>query len=157
MIEDYIRQAKAKNGESQTSDIDNIEREFQDLFNDESILKEYIAKRINKAIEENTSTFGQLYHLRTGDELLEAIDNENENVLVIVHIYTKYLKSCANLNRCLGELASSMYHIKFLTLDASVAGLSQNFKDNGVPALLAYKKGELVKSLVQLEELLLQF
>lgn len=131
-------------------ELDDLDAEFQALMNDESILKEYITKRIS----DNIPTFGQVYHLRNGDELLEAIDKENPNVLVIAHIYTKYSRPCSNLNRCLNELANELKHIKFVTLDASVTGLSGNFKENGVPALLAYKAGDLVKSLVQLEEFL---
>lgn len=131
-------------------ELDDLDAEFQALMNDESILKEYITKRIS----DNIPTFGQVYHLKNGDELLKAIDKENPNVLVIVHIYTKYSRPCSNLNRCLDELANELKHIKFVTLDASVTGLSGNFKENGVPALLAYKSGDLVKSFVQLEELL---
>lgn len=127
-----------------------LEAEFQALMNDDSILKEYLSKRISQ----NTRTFGHVINLETGVELLDAIDKENPNVLVIVHIYTKFSRPCANLNRYLNELAVDMKTIKFVKLDASVTGLSQNFKDNGVPALLAYKGGELVKSIVQMNELL---
>lgn len=154
VIEDYRKHSDPRPHGSRNNENDALEAEFQELLNDDSILKDYIAKRMSEAMSASKPTFGNLHHLRSGAELLDAIDKEHPNVMVIVHLYTKYSKSCANLNRCLGEIAVDMKHLKFVTLDASVAGLSENFKENGVPALLAYKKGELVKSLVQLEEFL---
>lgn len=153
VIEDYKKKTFSSK-ELQKNDVDELDAEFQELLNDDSILQEYISKRISQSLKANNPVFGQVYTLQTGDQLLDAIDKENPNVLVIVHIYSKYSRSCTNLNRCLNELSKDLSHIKFVTLDASVTALSGNFKENGVPALLAYKKGDLVKSLVQLEELL---
>lgn len=154
VIEDYKKRSLSSKETQKKNEVEELEAEFQELLNDDSILKEYISKRISQSIQTSTPTFGQIYHLQTGTQLLDAIDKENPNVLVIVHIYTRYSRSCSNLNKCLEELANELKHIKFVTLDASVTALSGNFKENGVPALLAYRKGDLVKSLVQLEELL---
>lgn len=153
VIEDHRKQSSTKRNQHSNDD-DDLEAEFQNLLNDDSILKEYISKRIAQEKNKDISSFGQVYRLQTGTELLDAIDKEKPNVLVVVHIYTKYSRSCANIDRCLDELAAEVKHVKFVTLDASVAGLSENFKENGVPALLAYRGGNLIKSLVQLEELL---
>lgn len=152
VIEDYKKRVQKERAKQKPDEVDELEAEFQELLNDDSVLKEYIAKRISNLT--SSPTFGQVYRLKTGSELLDAIDKENDNVLIIVHIYTKYSRACSQLNRCLDELAADLKHMKFITLDASVTNLSTNFKENGVPALLAYKKGDLVKSLVQLEELL---
>lgn len=133
---------------------DDIDLEFQQLMNDEDLIKDYVSKRIAEAKSVTLKYFGYVYHLKCGDDLLDAIENESPTVLVIVHIYTKYSKPCAELNRCLHRLADKYKQIKFCTLDASVTGLSVNFKKNGVPAILAYKSGDLVKSLVQLDEFL---
>lgn len=157
VIEDYKKQSQSRSDTLQNhNEVDLIEAEFQELLHDESTLNQYISRRLaeNKKLQSSLPTFGHVYHLKSGCELLDAIDKENPNVSVIVHIYTKYSKSCANLNRCLDELASDLKNIKFVTLDASVTALSSEFKENGVPALLAYKRGDLLKSLVQLEELL---
>lgn len=132
----------------------NIDLEFQELLEDDNIIKDYIAKRILDAEASAVKVFGQIYHLTTGEELLDAIDKEPSNILVIVHIYTKYSKPCSELNKCLGKIASKWKHVKFCSLDASVTSLSDNFKRNGVPAILGYKGGEVVKSLVQLEDFL---
>lgn len=146
VIEDFKRR----------NEIDNIEAEFQELLHDESTINEYVSRRIaeNKKLQSSLPTFGQVQHLQYGSQLLDAIDKENPNVLVIVHIYTTFSKSCANLNHCLNELAKDLENIKFVTLNANVTNLSNAFKENGVPALLAYKKGDLIKSLVKLEDLL---
>lgn len=140
VIEDYKKK----------SEDDELETEFQALMNDDSFLKEYLPKRL----QESTPTFGFVYRLQSGQELLDAIDKESPNVLVVVHIYTKFSKACSMLNKCLDALAEELKKLKFVTLDAGVTGLSQNFKDNGVPALLVYKSGQLVKSIVQLDEFL---
>lgn len=144
VLEDFKKRNLPKETE-----LDELDAEFQELMNDDSIINEYIAKRINSGLP----SFGRVDHLQNGDQLLRAIDDENSNVPVIVHIYTRQSKP-SNMNRCLDELAIEYKHVKFVTLDATVTNLSANFKENGVPALLAYKAGELVGSLVQLEELL---
>lgn len=152
VIEDYRN--KIQGAGKTPNKHDDIELEFQKLLDDEDFIKEYVSKRISEALRPSLKTFGLVYHLDVGDELLDAIEKESPNVMVIVHIYTRHSKPCAELNRCLKNVAHDYKHIKFCTLDASVTGLSANFKENGVPAILAYKGGELVKSLVQLDEFL---
>lgn len=141
VIEDHRKQ------NSSTED-----QEFEDLMNDDSYIRELIARRL--AENNCVPSFGQVHRLETGEQLLDAIDKENPRVLVIVHLYTRHSRSCGRLNRCLDELANDLKNLKFVTLDASVTNLSANFKQNGVPAILAYRAGELIKSLVQLDDLL---
>lgn len=150
VIEDYKRKKTVNN--QHDSQADDLEAEFRELMTDDSILKEFIAKRI--ASNNSLPTFGHVFHLKTGEELLDAIDQEAPEALVLVHLYTKYSRSCKNMNLCLEELAAELRHIKFVTLDASATPLSGNFKDNAVPALLAYRSGDLVNSLLQVDELL---
>lgn len=133
-------------------DESDLEEEFRELLNDDSIIKTIAEKRIAQLI--NLPSFGAVFRLNSGIDLLDAIDKEHPNVLVIVHIYTKISRCCKKIDKCLDILANENKLIKFLTLDASAAGLSENFKKNGVPALLAYKGGKFVKSIVQLEEFL---
>lgn len=161
VIGDYLRKREqARNNKSNgiidrpLTEDEKLELEFEELLNDETIMKEYISKRISMSQNANSKTFGRLQKLETGDQLLDAIDDELAEVLIIVHIYTKYSRACTQLNRCLDKIATQYEAIKFVTLDASVTKLSSNFKENGVPAILAYKGGDLVTSLVQLEEFL---
>lgn len=154
VIEDSRKQALKKYQSQNVSqdDVDELESEFQALLNDDSILKEFVSKRILQKKQEGRPTFGQIEHLHYGSQLLDAIDKEDPSVSVIVHIYTKYSRPCSALNQCLSQLAKDMNYVRFVTLEAGAAGLSANFKENGVPALLAYRGGELVKSLVKLED-----
>lgn len=154
VIEDYLRQKSLGNKRTSNSTDDDLELEFQQLMNDDSILLEYANKRITQNSNSEGPTFGFVMRLRTGSDLLDAIDEEKPTVRVIVHIYTKYSRPCTRVDHHLNELARRHKNVKFLTLDASTAGLSSNFKENGVPALLAYQNGSLIKSLVQLEDLL---
>jgi len=132
---------------------DSLEAEFRELMNDDTYLEDLIKKRLDAA-DRGLPEFGLVYHLRSGQELLDAIDKENPSVQVVAHIYRKYSRFCANVNKSLDELARDLKHAKFVTIDASVTGLSENFKEKGVPSLLIYKGGTLVRSLVQLEDLL---
>jgi len=153
VIEDYKKRSQPATRQN-TQQIDEIDAEFERLMQDDTILQEFASKRISQEKVRKSKYFGHVLRLETGGELLDSIDREDPDVLVVVHIYVKYSKSCAKVDRCLDQLASEFKNIKFVTLDASVAGLSSNFKENGVPALLAYRGGDLVRSLVKLEELL---
>lgn len=150
VIQDCKKKALEKYDE--VSNVDELEAEFQALLNDDTILKEFVNKRLEQRKCETRRTFGQLEHLQDGSQLLDAIDKEDKDVFVIVHLYTRFSRPCSTLNQRLAELAKDMSYIKFVTLDAGVAGLSSDFKEKGVPALLAYKGGNLVKSLVKLED-----
>lgn len=150
VIADHRKHSLSKNF-SKVDDTD-LDEEFKELMNDDSIIKSIAERRIAELI--SLPTFGSVFRLTTGSELLDAIDKENPNVLVVVHIYTQFSRSCARVNRCLDLLADEFKHNKFVALDARAAGLSENFKEKGVPAILAYRGGNLIKSLVQLEDLL---
>jgi hypothetical protein len=134
------------------ADDPDLEAEFKELMNDDSIIKNIAEMRL--AQMKSLPTFGSVFRLTTGTELLDAIDKENPSVLVVVHIYTKFSRACKRIDRCFDTLAEEFKNIKFVTLDASAAGLSENFKKNGVPAILAYRGGNFIKSLVQLEDFL---
>lgn len=136
------------------NNLDPIDREIDELLEDDEFLQQYMRSRIAEMESQRNHVpeFGQLYHISSGDEFLKAVDKELPSVLVIVHVYVRFSKPCGAMNQCLSILAEQYKHIKFVTLDASVAGMSENFKENGVPALLAYRNGELVKSLVRLTE-----
>lgn len=154
VLEDYRRRSLPKpKGDKINDDSDDLEAEFRELMTDDSIIKQIAEQRLNRERQSSAvPQFGQVYRLGTGTELLEAIDKEHRNVLVLVLIYIKFSKICSRVDRCLDQLARNLKQIKIVTLDASVAGLSENFKNNGVPALLAYRNGNLVKSFVQLED-----
>lgn len=131
----------------------NDDPDLQDLLNDEFLL-EYQKKRMKEMLEQSKSnvTFGKVVYLRNGQEYLDAIDNENKNVKIIIHLYEDNIESCRTMNSCLVDLAKWYKTVKFCSIIASRAGLSRDFKINGLPALLIYKTGQLVGNFVRLTD-----
>jgi len=129
----------------------DLEEELDEM--EDEFLKEYREKRIEemrKALQ-NVPKFGCVYEL-AADKYVDAIDKENPVVTVIVHLYEESVPGCVAMNGCLQCLAKQYPTVKFCRLKASHAQLSFNFSINGVPALLVYKKGELIGNFVRLSD-----
>lgn len=122
--------------------------EFDDL--EDKFLADYRKKRMKEmmAKTEKAPIFGKVYNLSTGDDFITAVENENPNVTVIIHIYEHNVPTCSIMNSCLKVLCSEFQKTKFCKLIGSSAGMSLNFKMCGVPALLAYKAGLLIGNFV---------
>lgn len=88
--------------------------------------------------------------LKSGQEFLDAIDKEHKSVTVIVHIYEDSFPACRTMNNCFNQLCKVYENVKFCCISGSVAGISRQFKADGIPALLVYKAGNLVGNFVQL-------
>lgn len=119
---------------------------------DEAFLRQYIAKRMEE-MRANTvakPTFGKVYDLNSGEEFLDAIDNEEKNVTIVVHIYEKSAEGCKAMSGCMVCLAEEYLNVKFCRLQASAAGVSSKFKQMGLPAILIYKNGQLMGNFVRL-------
>lgn len=56
------------------------------------------------------------------------------------------------MNICLKQLAKFYKNVKFCAILGSCAGMSKKFKDNGVPALLVYKAGNLIGNFVRITD-----
>lgn len=127
------------------SELDELEDQF---------LAEYRKKRMKEMLakSEEAPTFGVIYDLLTGDDFLTAVENENPNVTVIVHVYEHNVPTCAIMNQCLKVLCNEFQKTKFCKLIGSSAGMSLNFKMCGVPALLAYRNGQLVGNFVRITD-----
>lgn len=128
-----------------------MEQEFDEF--EEQFLKDYRQKRleeIRKSVE-NTPKFGKVKELAKA-EFVEAIDSEHPTVTVVIHVYEKGFAACEAMNRCLECLALEYPVVKFCRIRASVAQLSINFAISGIPALLVYKKGELIGNFIQLSD-----
>eukprot|EP00112_Aurelia_sp_Birch-Aquarium-sp1_P015183 Seg3344.1 transcript_id=Seg3344.1/GoldUCD/mRNA.D3Y31 product="Phosducin-like protein" protein_id=Seg3344.1/GoldUCD/D3Y31 len=127
--------------------------EKQDLedenFEDDDFLKEYHQKRLQQLKEESEkyvlgtrSRFGDVFEL-TCQDFIEAVDDVDVHVTVIIHIYEN-TSVCSQMNKCLDCLAKQYPYIKFCKILASEAGLSAKFKLNAVPTLQVYKNGILI-------------
>lgn len=127
--------------------------DLAELLNDEFLLT-YQKQRMQEMLQQNRHDckFGELILLKSGQEFLDAIDKENKAVTVIIHLYEEHVEACRTMNLCLKNLCKLYQEVKFCAIIGSRAGLSREFKDKGVPALLIYKSGQLVGNFVRLTD-----
>ncbi|KAG1714001.1 Phosducin-like protein [Nymphon striatum] len=139
--------------EKKTNEDAELDKELDKLMQDE-FMKEYMQKRMREmmSLSQKTPKFGKVMNLLCGSEFLDAIDNVPKTVTVIIHLYENSSGSCQTMNGCLQCLAQDYPNVKFCKLMASTAGLSKQFKNHGVPALLVYKEGNLIGNFVNLSD-----
>lgn len=127
--------------------------DLAELFDDEFLLA-YQKKRMEEMLQRHHHKlkFGTVQHLVNGQEYLDAIDKENKHVTVVIHIYEDRVQACKAMNACLSDLSQMYPEVKFCTIVGSRAGMSMDFKANGVPALLIYKGGQLMGNFVRLSD-----
>lgn len=113
---------------------EDVDKEMKELMEgSDDILQEYMQKRLLEMMQKkdqqtrSNPKFGQLTTLENGQEFLDAIDKENKNVTVIVHIYTDDIPGCEAMNGCLRCLAADYPHVKFCCMEANKAGMSHRF------------------------------
>ncbi|XP_020290507.1 phosducin-like protein [Pseudomyrmex gracilis] len=118
--------------------------DLANLLADEFLL-EYQRQRMKEMLATAEKLrFGKVIDLENTNQFLEAIDEEDESVTIIVHIYEHKISGCEAMNGCLISLAEEYPYKKFCKILGSTAGLSKQFKTFAVPALLVYKKGQLI-------------
>lgn len=124
--------------------------ELAELLNDEYLIT-YQKQRMKEMIQHTNLNlkFGNLFFLQTGQDFLDAIDKEHKEATIIVHIYEE-TQICRTMNVALKFLCKVYDNVKFCCIKGSAAGISQQFKVDGVPALLVYKAGNLVGNFVRL-------
>ncbi|XP_024883189.1 phosducin-like protein [Temnothorax curvispinosus] len=126
--------------------------ELADLLTDEFLL-EYQRQRMKEMLAKTKKLyFGKVIDLENTDQFLQAIDEEDKSVIVIVHICEDNVAGCEAMNGCLISLAKEYPYVKFCRILGSVAGLSKQFKKFGVPTLLAYKNGQVIGNFVHVTD-----
>ncbi|XP_031560589.1 phosducin-like protein [Actinia tenebrosa] len=125
---------------------------------EDEFLKQYHFKRLlqmkeeqDRKISETRPKFGQVVEIATSDSFLHVIDKELLHVVIVVHLYDEDLPSCLCMNECLDCLALQYPMVKFCRVKAVITGISANFRENGLPALLVYKGEQMIGNFVQLE------
>lgn len=118
---------------------------------DDDFLNEYRIKRLEEMRKSMQSmpTFGKLTDL-SSENFVQAIDNENKNVTIIVHLWEHNKPGCDRMNGCLQQLAEEYNTVKFCRITANEAKLSHRFSIDGVPAFLIYKGGDVVGNFINL-------
>ncbi|KAG5682080.1 hypothetical protein PVAND_011462 [Polypedilum vanderplanki] len=132
---------------------EEMDAELEELMNEESLL-EFQKKRMLEMFEMsgNIRKFGTVIALTTGDEFLQAIDAENKNVTIIIHIYEEKYRACRTMNTCLNKLAADYPCVKFCKILSNATNLSKNFKTNALPTLLIYKNGQIIGNFIRLSD-----
>nr|XP_003706905.1 PREDICTED: phosducin-like protein isoform X1 [Megachile rotundata]XP_012149260.1 PREDICTED: phosducin-like protein isoform X1 [Megachile rotundata]XP_012149261.1 PREDICTED: phosducin-like protein isoform X1 [Megachile rotundata]XP_012149262.1 PREDICTED: phosducin-like protein isoform X1 [Megachile rotundata]XP_012149263.1 PREDICTED: phosducin-like protein isoform X1 [Megachile rotundata]XP_012149264.1 PREDICTED: phosducin-like protein isoform X1 [Megachile rotundata]XP_012149265.1 PREDICTE len=126
--------------------------DLAELLSDESLL-DYQRQRMKEMLARSEKLrFGKVIYLETADQFLEAIDNEDKSVTIVVHIYENNVPGCEAMNGSLISLAEDYPFVKFCKILGSVAGLSKHFKKEGVPALLVYKTGQVIGNFVHITD-----
>lgn len=128
--------------------------DLAELLSNEFLL-EYHKQRMQEMLAKAEKLrFGKVIDLQTADHFLEAIDNEEKSVTIIVHIYEDNVPGCEAMNGSLISLAEDYPFVKFCKILGSAAGLSKHFKKEGVPALLVYKQGQVIGNFVHMTDYL---
>nr|SVE93107.1 EOG090X08Y3 [Moina brachiata] len=139
--------------EKAKSEEDKVEEELADLMDDDFI-QEYLKQRMQEMLNKESSRrkFGRVHALANCEQFLAAVDEEDKFITVVVLLYEPISPGCTNAVKAIEGLANGYPHIKFCSVRPSLISMSINFKMGGVPALLAYKGGQLVGNFVRLTD-----
>ncbi len=102
--------------------------------------------------ETNRLRFGSVHVIKDCDHFLQAVDAEDKSVSVLILLHEPASPGCLNALKAVESLAKDHVHVKFCTVRPSLISMSVNFKVSGVPALLAYKAGQLMGNFVRLTD-----
>lgn len=132
---------------------EEIEAELAELMNDD-FLQQFQKQRMAEMLKTygQAKTFGKVIQLTSRAEFLDAIEKENKNTIIIIHIYEKNVSACNTLNQCLDSLAADYNFVKFCKIISTTAGMSKEFKDKGLPSLLVYKNKQLIGNFVRISD-----
>ena len=131
----------------------DFDEELSELLNDDFLIQ-FQKKRMQEMLELSgmLKKFGELISLDDKDSFLSAVDSEQKNVTVIIHVYEEKFRACKTMNSCLNELAQEYPCVKFCKILSTVAGLSKNFRISALPTLLVYKNGNVVGNFIRLND-----
>lgn len=107
-------------------------------------MRDYRAKRLKelKRISQTRGlpVFGNVRDINSADFLSE-IDEEDERVWVVVHIYESSIQTCVRMNNVLEEIAAKMTNIKFLRMKGSSNDIA--IDRVALPTLTIYRGGSM--------------
>lgn len=87
--------------------------DIAELLADEFLL-EYQRQRMKEMLARSEKLrFGRLINLETADQFLEAIDDEDKSVTIVVHIHEKNAPGCEAMNGSLITVAENYPFVKF--------------------------------------------
>jgi len=121
---------------------------------DDAFLNEYAAKRMREMMQlyeaKKNPVFGTVYELIDADAFIKAIDEDSNVATVLLHLYETKVKNCEIFDRCLASLAERYTMVKCCRIRASLVGASKRLQSVGLPAVLAYREGQLIGNFVRI-------
>jgi len=121
---------------------------------DDDFLNEYAAKRMREMVQmyqaKKNPVFGTVYELTDADMYVDAIDEDSKSSTVVLHLYENKVKNCEIFDRCLAKLAERYPMIKCCRVRASLVGASERLQSIGLPAVLAYRNGQLIGNFIRI-------
>lgn len=102
--------------------------------------------------ETNRLKFGSVLTIKDCDHFLAAVDGEDKSTSVVILLHEPNISGCVSAIKAIESLSKDYLHVKFCTVRPSLISMSVNFKVSGVPALLAYKAGQLMGNFVRLTD-----
>ncbi|KAG5451195.1 Phosducin-like protein [Clonorchis sinensis] len=154
--QELIEAAKKNTLTSQTHVCFNIvSSEFEvleSLDDDDEFIAMYRQNRMRelKMSLERLPVFGTVYTL-TSSNFVQEIDSTDPSVTVVVHIYEPDNSACRKVNDYLETLCTEYPHVRFCRIQASNAHLSYQFSRSGVPAIVVYKRGEVIGNMLRID------
>lgn len=151
----HQEQQSSKN--SDTTAVVNLAKALEEgSLAQDPFVQEFRAKRLEEMKKQASLgvqriIFGNLVEIR-GDKYASIIDSAPPTTLVIIHIYDDFLPACQMMNKCLTKLAKLYPTAKFCRVQSYQVGVSEDFIKNGLPAVLVYRKGELLGNLLRVTD-----
>ncbi|EFX82325.1 hypothetical protein DAPPUDRAFT_210764 [Daphnia pulex] len=135
------------------SEEEKLEEELAKLM-DESCIQDFVQQRMQEMLlrETNQLRFGSVHVIKDCDHFLAAVDGEDKSVSVIILLHEPNSPGCLSAIKAVESLSKAYTHVKFCTVRPSLISMSVNFKVSGVPALLAYKSGQLFGNFVRMTD-----
>ncbi|ORY08278.1 thioredoxin-like protein [Basidiobolus meristosporus CBS 931.73] len=125
-------------------------QEESDIDSDDEFFQQYRESRIRQIHSRSSKPrFGTVQRINS-DQYIEAIDSETTNIPVVIHLYDHRYLECKRMNDCLDRIATRYVHAKFLKIPSVEA--DPDFDPIALPAILAYKNGELIANLIRVTE-----
>lgn len=141
--------------DKEKEELEKLEEEDDDEL---AFMEMYKQKRITEIQQNLTNkwagiSFGKVMELQHSN-YVEAIEEENAKVTVLIHVYESNIDACRTVNGCFSVLAGQYKYVKFCKITASEAKVSINFKKNALPAILAYKDKMLIGNFIRVSDTL---
>lgn len=100
--------------------LNETDPDLANLLVDEFLL-EYQRQRMKEMLAKAEKLqFGTVINLESTDQFLQAIDEEDKSVTVVVHIYEHNIPGCEAMDGCLTSLATEYSHVKFCRILGSL-------------------------------------